>query len=207
EIRNSNKVYYKCFSIENFKDLNFIKLYGNKWECDIENSFYKVQIFQINSEVILLAGFIENQFVEIKLESSKKSFIYGNEFTLCNDLLYPNNPANRYYAVGTRYNGGIFNITKTYRQKYKMPAIIKESGLIRIRFIVNCRGETGRFEMIEMDENYSKKSFNPIISSQILQICKELNDWIPGKNDTNNVDSYKFLTFKIQDSEIVEIFP
>jgi len=42
---------------------------------------------------------------------------------------------------------------------------------------------------------------------QILELTKSLDGWIAGKRKDKFVDSYKFLTFKIKDSEIVEIFP
>ncbi len=72
---------------------------------------------------------------------------------------------------------------------------------------MNCKGETGRFEMVEMDNNFAVKPMDPKISTQILEICRELDEWIAGTESNQNVDSYKFLTFKIKNSEIVEIFP
>ena len=121
--------------------------------------------------------------------------------------MYLNKPSYRYYTRNTSYKGGTYHIKKIFKNKYKIPVEVKESGMIRIRFIVNCQGKAGRFEMLEIDNNYCVKSFNPAISNQILNICMDLKEWIPGTKDKQNVDSYIFLTFRIKDSEIIEIYP
>jgi hypothetical protein len=198
---------YKCFKIENIQGINFLNLYGNKWDCNPYFQFFKYQIIQKSSNSIVLRGFFDDKFNELSLKKTNNFVKSKDDFYVCNDLIYQNNPIHRYYYSAPVYNGGIYNITKTYNLKYRKPEDIKESGLIRIRFLINCKGETGRFEMIEMDNNYVIKTFHASISTQILNICKALNEWTPGRRNNVNLDSYKFLTFKIKDSEIIEIFP
>jgi hypothetical protein len=198
---------YKCFKIEDIQGLNFINLYGNKWDCNPYFSFFKYQIIQKNSNSIILKGYINDKFDELLLKKTKYSVENKDSFSVCNDLIYQNYGIHRYYYSDPIYNGGIYNITKTYNAKYKKPEGIKESGVIRIRFVINCKGETGRFEMAEMDNNYVIKPFHESISTQMLNICKALNEWSPGRRDSENLDCYKFLTFKIKDSEIIEIYP
>lgn len=198
---------YKCFKIDDIKGLHFLNLYGTKWDCNPYFQFFKYQIIQKNSNTLILRGYFNDNFDELLLKKTYNIDDNKNDFSVCDDLIHENDPIHRYYYSAPVYNGGIYNITKTYNLKYSKPEDIRESGVIRIRFIINCKGETGRFEMIEMDNNYVIKPFHASISTQILNICKALNEWTPGRINNVNLDSYKFLTFKIKDSEIIEIYP
>jgi len=198
---------YKCFKIEDIQGLNFLNLYGNKWDCNPYFPFFKYQIIQKNANTLILRGYFNDNFDELLLKKTNNIDDNKNDFSVCDDLIHENDPIHRYYYSAPVYNGGIYNITKTYNLKYSKPEDIKESGVIRIRFVINCKGETGRFEMTEMDNNYAIKTFHESISTQILNICKALNEWSPGRRNNENLDCYKFLTFKIKDSEIIEIYP
>lgn len=211
----SDKIIQKCYKVEKFNEFNFIRTFGSKLECNENVWYFQYQLLQINDKTLILKGFLDGEYKTIKLKESDKVIdnesnnITSNEsnFNLCNDLLNNNYPSHRYYGAKVKYIGGIYNISKKFKEKYRKPNDILESGLIRVNFIVNCKGETGMFEILELDENYKQKRFNKQISDQILSICKELDEWIPGIVEGQKVDSYKFLTFKIKNSEIVEIFP
>lgn len=200
-------VVHKCVKWEKISGLIFLSSFGNKWVCDEELPYFQYQIVQKNKKSICLKGFFDGGFKTIEFNESDKEYDDNLTFTLCNDLFNINYPENRYSYTKARYKGGIYSINKQFKEKYKTPNKIKESGLIRIRFTINCKGETGMFEMLELDDDYKKKSFDKKMSTQLLSICKDLNEWIPGYSEGKNVDSYKFITFKIKDSEIIEIFP
>ena len=70
---------------------------------------------------------------------------------------------------------------------------------------MNCKGETDRFRILEMDENYKEKKFNEKITNQLLQISKNLKGWNPKVIQNHNVDYYQYLIFKIQDGNLIEI--
>lgn len=108
---------------------------------------------------------------------------------------------------GLLFLGDKIAIEKEFREKYKSENYKKESGLIRIRFIVNCKGETDRFRIIGMDENYQEKMFNESITQQLLQISKGLKGWKVKKSRNYDVDYYQYLIFKIKDGQIIEILP
>lgn len=129
-------------------------------------------------------------------------------FQPCNPFLYINNPSNRYYYKGTDLPNGNYQVWKEVRQHYQKPGGNTENGLVRIRFIVNCQGETGQFETLELDENYQLKTFHPEIPGQLLRICQSLQGWLPGKDDQGQpIDTYYFITFRIRNGEVVDIFP
>ena len=91
--------------------------------------------------------------------------------------------------------------------KYRFPQSANENGYITIRFIVNCNGETGRFRIEEMDLSYKSKKFDNNITDQLLEIVKNLKDWVPRKRNGKNLDFYQYLTFKMEKGQIVKILP
>lgn len=126
--------------------------------------------------------------------------IDDSNFVLCKPLLIT------HYFVGgkgVKYEGEKIELDNTFFQRYKNQNITGETGLIRINFIVNCQGETDRFRIISMDNNYNEKIFDERITSQLFSITKNLKGWIP----IENKDYYQYLIFKIVNGNLIEIMP
>ena len=73
----------------------------------------------------------------------------NKNFELCNSKhIY------QYFNIGDGllYEGEKLAIEKEFAEKYKSEIIKNETGLIRINFVVNCKGKTDRFRLISMDE-------------------------------------------------------
>ena len=82
-----------------------------------------------------------------------------------------------------------------------------QSGLIRIRFVVNCEGKAGRFRIIQADNDYNEIEFDKRITSQLLEITKGIEAWKVMYWRENPADYYFYLIFKINDGQITEILP
>lgn len=127
------------------------------------------------------------------------------DFVLCNE-----SQVYQYFNLGygIHYEGGKPAIINFFMNNYDDSIVKKESGLIRVRFIVNCKGETDRFRMIQSDLAYNKKLFDRKITDQILAITKSMDKWGQKyKDDGTSVDYWQFLVFKIVDGEIKKITP
>ena len=105
------------------------------------------------------------------------------------------------------YEGEKYEIKKVFFEKYKAPENSKESGLVRIRFVVNCEGKPGLFRMQGMDENYEEKVFNKNITDQLMRLTKSLTGWRVMGAKENKSDYYVYLIFKIRNGELIEIMP
>lgn len=105
------------------------------------------------------------------------------------------------------YKGEKYQIEKTFREKYHSKIAKKESGYIRIRFVVNCEGKTDRFRIFQADENYLETEFDKSITDQIINISKSLNGWNVKKYKEQPLDYYQYLIFKIKGGQIVKILP
>lgn len=108
---------------------------------------------------------------------------------------------------GMEYEGEKSAIETIFMANYKSEKIDNESGLIRINFVVNCKGKTDRFRLISMDENYNEKIFLKSITNQLLIITKNLNGWKAKKYHEKDIDYYQYLIFKIENGQLKEILP
>lgn len=130
-------------------------------------------------------------------------------FQPCRTYLY--RPLSQYYSFDQRgHQERLYFVRKAFGA-YKPAALPGQSGLLRVRFQVNCRGEAGRFELLELDETYQKCLFDRRISDQVLAICRRSlsTGWLPGKDgqDTTPNDYVQFITLRLKDGAITEIFP
>ena len=115
----------------------------------------------------------------------------------------------QYFAFGENlpYKGEKHESEKIFFEKYNSDNMPDESGLIRIRFIVNCEGNAGRFRLIAMNENYEEKTFAPSITDQLMKITKSLTGWRAMTDKGSPRDYYAYLIFKIKNGELIEIMP
>lgn len=129
----------------------------------------------------------------------------NNSFKLCNEekkvMQYFNN------GGGLEYKGEKIAIIKSFEQNYNPKIAKKESGSLRVRFIVNCKGESGRFRTLGMDNKYKRKKFDASITDQILAITKSLDGWMAKTYDDKEIEYYQYLIFKIEEGQIKEILP
>ena len=126
------------------------------------------------------------------------------DFILCDE-----NHVYQYFndSKGFQYEGEKLAIEEEFQKKYNVENIKKENGWVRIRFVVNCNGESDRFRILTANYDYKPIEIDKNITSQLLSITKSLNGWIPKAINGKKIDYYQYLTFKIKDGKIDEILP
>jgi len=128
------------------------------------------------------------------------------DFSLCR----AENEARQYFNLGDdlEIEGDKYGLIKTFKSQYDYSQVKAQSGLIRIRFIVNCRGESDRFRLISSDLNYQEMEFDSQITDQLMSITKSLTGWKQKVNNAGqSVDYYQYLIFRLVDGKIVKILP
>ncbi|MFN0034073.1 MAG: hypothetical protein ACKVUS_03335 [Saprospiraceae bacterium] len=115
----------------------------------------------------------------------------------------------QYYSLDVAgFDGEKPAIERYFKQNFKTEkGWAKENGYVTIRFVVNCNGLTGRFRVMEMGQDYLAKKFPPTLSDHLLQLCKQMKGWLPGKSESIPYDYYQYLTFTIANGEIARITP
>jgi hypothetical protein len=118
------------------------------------------------------------------------------------------NRVQQYFHVseGLPYEGEKPALVRFFRENYHAVEVA-ESGWIRVRFIVNCEGTTGRFRILEADENYQPFTFDPRISDQLLELSRRLTGWKIQPNQEKPRDYYQYLVFKIEAGQLTDILP
>lgn len=136
--------------------------------------------------------------IDFDAKCDNKNFIVCNE----NEIMqYHNN------SKGLEYKDEKYALQQEIMSKFIAVPDSTQNGLIRIRFIVNCKGESDRFRIIAMDENYNEKKFSSNITDQLLSICKDLNGWLPKRVNGKDVDYYQYLIFKFNKGNLIELMP
>ena len=108
---------------------------------------------------------------------------------------------------GLEYAGEKIALIETFEQNYNREKAKNESGLLRVRFLVNCHGNTGRFRLLSSDDQYKAKKFDSSITDQILSIAKSLDGWKPKMHSDDMVNYYQYLIFVIENGHIKAILP
>lgn len=126
----------------------------------------------------------------------------NKNFELCNNNLNP------YYYPELKYKGDFYAIKKHFQTNYTYVKDINTTGIIRIQFNVNCKGEVGDFSIETYTLDYKKTTLNTELIHQFTHLCKTLNEWIPAfDKEGNNIDSHKFLAFRLIDGKLIDILP
>ena len=126
-------------------------------------------------------------------------------FELCNGDANVKQYFNMGY--GLQFEGEKKAIDTKFHQTYKPVMGKNQNGWLRIRFIVNCKGEADRYRVLEADENYQPFKFDKKISAQLRETTKKLKGWKAMRHKDTPVDYYQYLLFKIEDGQITEILP
>lgn len=77
------------------------------------------------------------------------------------------------------------------------------SGIFNIRFLIDCNGNTGDYEINTLNNDYQKTSFDPKLVNQFRNILLDKNNW----QGVAEEDLYMYLIITLKDGEILEILP
>ncbi|MDT0651302.1 hypothetical protein [Autumnicola edwardsiae] len=165
--------------------------------------------------IILLSGFLSCQS-EKKVDEKpdylrwvgdieQNDQIDESDFKICNGDDY----ILQYFNLGEGpvYGGEKSSLLNTFKSKYKPLSNKDQNGFIRVRFIVNCEGKTGRFRVLQSDYNYQEIEFDERIVTQLVDITKEIENWQILYRSDIPVDYYMYLIFKISEGQLTEILP
>jgi hypothetical protein len=125
------------------------------------------------------------------------------DFELCNsdDIKQYHN-----FLKGLRFKGEKIALERVFQKRYAHSRL-EESGWIRIRFVVNCKGQTGRFRLLSANFAYEEMEFSHSITRQIVEITRGLDGWEILPNEDTPSDYYQYLVFKIEAGQITAIMP
>jgi hypothetical protein len=80
-----------------------------------------------------------------------------------------------------------------------------DSGMLNLRFHINCDGQVGNLEINELNNEFKKRSLTQELVDQIIQLISQSANWETFAGEDYNY--YMYLNFKIEDGDIIEIIP
>ena len=80
-----------------------------------------------------------------------------------------------------------------------------DSGMLNLRFHVNCNGQVGNLEINELNSDFAKSSLTQELVDQVVEFISQPANWEAFAGEDYNY--YMYLNFKIEDGDITEIIP
>ena len=82
-----------------------------------------------------------------------------------------------------------------------------DSGYLNFRFFVNCDGNPGMFEVIEMDLDLKETPLNKAMVDKLLHITAKPENWEIIEYDDAPKNYYMYVSYRIENGKITEIIP
>lgn len=127
------------------------------------------------------------------------------DFRVCHTPIY------QYYNFKVKgLRSGKKGIRKHFNEQFRqIEGTENETGYITIRFVVNCEGKADRYRVFTIDRSWNTRKFDQRLVDHLLDLTRQLQDWIPGKFEDSNdtFDYYAYLTFKMDKGNLIEILP
>ncbi|WP_405206542.1 hypothetical protein [Aquimarina sp. LLG6339-5] len=104
--------------------------------------------------------------------------------------------------------GGKGNLKRLIFSRLDTTKLRNQSGYLTFRFVINCKGEAGKFTTDQSaDFEYNKKQFPKETSMHLYNILSEVKKWKPCIIRNKKRDSYFYITFILNNGKIQDILP
>ncbi|SHG91731.1 hypothetical protein [Winogradskyella jejuensis] len=143
------------------------------------------------------------QKIDNSVEYINPETALGNkDFKTCNDNII----FNYYNPQSASYSGGKNNLRDYILSNYNSDKY-SDSGYLNILFVINCKGEAGRYKVYENNLDLEPQKFNPQLKTELLNLTMKLKKWNPNVIRGEYVDSSMYISYRIENGEITEILP
>lgn len=141
---------------------------------------------------------VKDKIGSIQYDSSRDSI----NFHLCDEY-----NISEYYQVSSTYVDGLYGIRKDIQKHIEVieDSFLIGNGILVIRFILNCRGELGRFRVKKFDSRMKLQIVSENFRRKIFNIFKNMNRWLPGEYDKKKYDVYVQFKLRFKGNKCVDI--
>jgi len=192
----------RCWNIEKYNDYAFLYQTGYWMDCDRFKGRV-MQIVKADDEELHLSVWNEVDKYDAIYTKEKETPDFDN---LLNNRPFQSCSASRIPSggdVGRVHEGGGTAIKNHFYDNYKVTKNIEnENGLLILKFVVNCEGESGRFEVSGMNNEYQHHEFHTDLTNQIIKLGKSLEGWMPFEHEDKYYDSLRRIKFRITNGQI-----
>ena len=175
----------------------------------------KITLFILLGVLVLLGGIVGYGYYKywgkFKVDEEKfphnveyinpKAALFSEGFETCSPRI-----AQYYNPERATYSKGKNGLRKFVLSNYKNQGY-KDSGYLNFRFVINCKGKVGRYVIHQNNLNLEPTELNPLMVEQLFEITRKLDKWNPNIIRGETRDSYMYISYRIENGEIVEILP
>ena len=134
---------------------------------------------------------------------NQENALLNSTYKLCNEgEIY-----HTYSSAGLKAYAGS---KKQFRDKIKSKFNnnnYTDSGYVNFRFLVNCEGQAGWFEIIKMDLNLQETGLNQNMVDDLFRLTSKPEHWNIIKHKGKPQNYYMYVSYRIEDGKITEIIP
>ncbi len=134
---------------------------------------------------------------------NSKDAVLNDNFTLCdNERIYGTHhgkPKIAYHISKKHFRETI--LSKYENTKYT------DSGYLNFRFIVNCEGKAGRFEINELNLDLVKTDLNDMMVNDLLTLTANEKNWNVFYLKDIPRNYYMYILYRIENGKVTEILP
>ena len=201
QLQLGQEIEMRCGKIERFKEYPLIVEAGYWDTCDsLYAPLQYVTDLDKHSYTVLTAK--GKKMREITYEATDLFEVSDSAFYVCSQSV------GAYYGVNISYKGEKKAVKDFVFNALKNQQFGTESGYIMIRFVINCAGQLGNFEIEQTDLNFNTIKFDKQLIKRLFLLTKSLTDWKIGKNEEGeHIDGRKFFTYKIENGRLKAILP
>ena len=175
----------------------------------------RILLYFFTSVLIILVGLIAysyywkdykyipsaNKFEKRVAYIDPETSLLSEDFETCGDYIFDYyNPERATYSKG---KNGLRNFILDNYEKRNY----SDSGYLNIRFVINCKGQAGRYVILENDLDLNPRKFSEDLKNQLFNLTTQLKIWNPNVINDEKRDSYMYISYRIEDGEITEIIP
>lgn len=134
---------------------------------------------------------------------NKEKALLNNTYELCgNKSIYKTHHG----APDDAFAGSKKQFKNFIRSNY-INKSYQDSGYINFRFLVNCEGNAGWFEIIEMNLQLEETKLNKDMVEQLFNLTSNPNNWAVYTYKNKPRNYYMYISYRIENGEIAEILP
>lgn len=177
---------------------------------------FKIFIYIIGFLLFLIIGVFAFEYLYIQNKSpiNKEKFphyigyidqekaLLNDVYELCDDGIYKTHhgaPDDAFEVSKKRYRDTLLSEYKN--EKYS------DSGYLNFRFLINCEGNAGWFEIVEMNLNLEEIDLNSEMVNQLLKLTSNSKNWKIYTYKEIPRNYYMYISYRIEHGEIIEILP
>ena len=135
----------------------------------------------------------------------QENAMLNSTYKLCGDgdikRTYNGSALEGYHINKKYYRDQLFNQFNTNNYK--------DSGYLNFRFLVNCEGNAGWFEIIEMNLELEQQQLNSELVDELLKFTSNSEHWniLRYPKDNTPYNYYNYISYRIENGKVTEIIP